>query len=95
MIRPSIKPGSMGKGSACGGLNPKPRSGRCRYLVIPEDRDLPFEGLTIQDRQPGETFIADGSHETLGDGMNLWARSGLHDLDHFCSRHLSTLPVNF
>ena len=38
-------------------------------VVVYEDSDGSFEMLAIQDKQPVETFVSDGSHETLGDGI--------------------------
>ena len=58
-------------------------------VVVYEDSDGSFEMLAIQDKQPVETFVSDGSHETLGDGIRLRCpKRRPHDLDPFCSKHL-------
>ena len=40
-------------------------------VMMDEDGDRPFEMLAIQNEQPVETFISDGSHEALRDGIRL------------------------
>jgi hypothetical protein len=74
----------------CGGLSPQPSVGPMAIVVIDEDSDCSFEMLTIQDEQPVETFVLDGSHETFGDGIRLrrYPKRRAHDLNPFCSKHL-------
>jgi hypothetical protein len=54
-----------------------------------EDGDRPFEMLAIQDEQPVETLISDGSHKPLRDGIRLrYPNRRAHHFDVLSPKHV-------
>jgi hypothetical protein len=73
MIRASVESPSTGDDAVCG-VKSQPSVRAMAVGMIHEDGDRAFEMLAIQDEQPVETFVTDGSHETLGDGIGVSRR---------------------
>src|SRR5262245_42201200 len=57
-------------------------------VMVHEVGNNALEMRLIQDEQPVETLVPDGSYESLRDPIRLWrAKRRAHDLNLFCPKH--------